>query len=75
MRRRLDEFHIDVFRMLSEMADAGVSNAEVARRLGVSRTRMHRCKMAFEELSYSEGCRLIQIHAYVMANIPSTERH
>lgn len=65
---------LDVFRMLSEMADAGVSNAEVARRLGVAQSHLHRCKMEECELRYSAAIRLIEIHAYVIANVPSTER-
>jgi len=65
---------LDTFRMLAEMEKAGVSNAEAARRLGIAKTRMHRCKMGEAELTYSEGLRFIDLHAYVIANVPSTER-
>jgi hypothetical protein len=66
---------LDVFRMLAEMADAGVSTTEAARRLGISKSRMHRIKEGIGELTYSEGVRFIDLHGYVTASIvPSTGR-
>lgn len=60
-----EELKIDVFRLLADMHKANVNNSEVARRMGVGRSTLRRWKEGIQEPSYSEGLRLIQIHAYV----------
>jgi transposase-like protein len=59
---------LDCFRLLQEMAEAGVSNKEVARRLGKPPSTIEGWK-AGAQPSWSEGQRLLQIHAYVMSDI------
>lgn len=58
---------LDVFNMLNELANVGISNAEVARRLGISKTRLWRCKEGQEELSYTLGLNLIALHGAVLS--------
>jgi CENP-B N-terminal DNA-binding domain len=54
---------LDCFRLLLELKDAGVSNNEVARRLGVPPTTVQGWK-AGAEPRWSDGERLRQLHAY-----------
>lgn len=55
---------LDGFRLLTEMAAAGVNNAEVARRLGIQRSTVMRWK-AGSEPCWSTGERLRLLHEYV----------
>lgn len=55
---------LDCFRLLADLQQAGVNNSEVARRLGKSRTTVTRWKGGAEP-TYSDGLRLIELHAYV----------
>lgn len=65
---------IDCFRLLADLSEAGISNAEVARRLGKHKTTIFTWKEGISEPGYSDGLRLIQIHAYVMQSFRKSDR-
>ncbi len=58
----------DWFKILSDLDHAGVNNSEVARRMGRSASTVYRWKMNEAEPSYSDGVRLMEIHAYVTSS-------
>lgn len=62
---------LDCFRLLNEMDKAGVNNAEVARRLGKGKSTIQYWKSGGEPC-WSEGNRLIALHAYVTAEVQKT---
>lgn len=61
-----DDQKLNCFRLLAELQAAGVNNAEVARRLGVTGSTVQRWKDGSEP-GYSAGKRLIDLHAFVTA--------
>lgn len=64
---------LDCFRLLAELAAAGVNNAAVARKLGKRRSTITRWK-AGSEPSYSMGCSLVALHAAVTSKVRQTQR-
>lgn len=73
MSGRSGETLLDCARMLTELGSAGISNAEVARRLGVMPSTVQRWKSGSEP-GYSMGVRLIDLHAYAVRNTPCATR-
>lgn len=53
---------VDWFKILTELKGAGISNAEVARRLKVPATTVNSWRYGTEP-NYSDGYRLIELHA------------
>jgi hypothetical protein len=61
-----EHLKLDCFRLLAELHRAGVNNTEAARRLGKPRATVQHWKEGAEPC-YTDGKRLIDLHAYVTA--------
>ena len=64
---------MDWFRVLAELERAGISNAEVARRVNVPRWKVYDWKMGEGEPTYSHGLQIVTIyHSFVAVERPHT---
>ena len=64
---------IDCFRLLADLKQWNLSEAEVARRLSVPRSTLEGWKEGSEP-RYSDGCRLVELHAEI-GNIRETDKN
>lgn len=64
---------LDCFRLLADLNRAGMSNAQVGRKLGKGRSTVQKWKLGAEP-GYTDGCRLVALHASVTANARQSVR-
>lgn len=73
--RALDAPLLDCFRILEDLRLAGLSNAAVARAIGVNPSTVHGWKEGDHEPSWSNAWRLIRLHAQTMGNPDPAQSH